>query len=434
MLGYYLRLAIGGMRRTPWLAALMVLSLAVGIAASMITMTLRHALGLDPIPSKSERLLNLQDPTSPVQVGGMFSYSEAVALSRLGGGSAESVMSGAGIATSLSLMGHTQEIRQGVGIRYTTSAFFRIFDVQLLRGRIWTHEEERDAAPVVVLGEEMARHLFGGDEVVGQRILMGDTAYTVIGVTTPWNPQPRYYDLGSAAGVFGGGGDSIFVPVTTMRYASADLMVSRACPGGDAAMSSPPELLASPCRWLGVWYLARTEHDARALARSLPGESSNIFPDSRASHLRLLDVRQVLEQAAVVPVPVRVYAWLGLAFFALCVVNASGMQLSRVLRTGSQVGIRRALGASRMQIVGQHLCDALLVSGIGGVLGISLTFAGLAAVRRLPDVYYAELARLDGTMFGTMVALVVVCGALVGAIPAWLASRVDPAVLIKVPQ
>lgn len=434
MLGYYLRLAIGSMRRTPWLAALMVLSLAVGVAASMITMTLRHALGLDPIPDKSTRLLNLQDPSSPLQVGGMFSYSEAVALSRLGGGLAEPVMFGAGITTSLSVMGRQKVIRQGVGIRYATSAFFRIFNVPLRRGRIWTRKEEQQATPVAVLEEGMARYLFGDDQVVGMRILLGKTVYTVIGVTAPWNPQPRYYDLGSAAGAFGGGGDGIFVPVTTMRYAPDELMVSKACPGNQAAMASPPELLASACRWLGVWYLAATQHDAETLARNLPGESSSIFVGDRGSSLRLLDVRQVLQQAAVVPAPVRVYAWLGLAFFALCVVNASGMQLSRVLRTGTQVGIRRALGASRTQIVWQHLCDSLLVSGIGGVLGMGLTFAGLAAVRRLPDVYYADLARMDGTMFGAMVVLIVVCGALVGAVPAWLSSRVDPAVLIKVPQ
>lgn len=434
MTRYYLALAIDSLRRTPWLSLLMVLSLAVGIAASMTTITLRYVLGLDPVPDRSGRLFNLGDPSSSSPLGNVFSYADATTLGRLSGDKAIPVLSGAGITDSLTAAGHEETITQGVGIRYASASFFRVFDVPLKRGRIWNPREEESAAPVVVLEEGTARELFQGDDALGKQLVIGHTQYTVIGLTGPWNPQPRYYDLHGVAGAFGGGGDAIFLPVTTMRYAPERLMVNTACPGATAAPSSPPELLSSSCRWLQLWFLAGTSADARELKWTLGHRMQTTLLAGDARNVRLMDVGEVLTHADVVPTPVRLYAMLGAGFLLLCAVNASGMQLSRVLRASSQIGVRRALGAKRADIIGQYLCDSLLVCGIGGVLGMGLTFLGLYTVRHLPDLYYGDLVHMDGRMFSLMVALVVGCGTLVGVIPAWLASRTDPALLIKAPQ
>ncbi len=435
MLNYYFNLAIGRLLHTPLLALLMIFSLAIGIAASMTTATLRYVLGQDPIPSKSERLLNLQNPSTSY-MGDKFSYTDAKALSRLSPSDTSTVIFGAGITTALSIPGRHETIPQGVGVRYATPDFFHMFNVPLEHGRIWTHAEERNAAPVAVLNEETARDLFGRSSAIGKQLRIGGTQYTVIGLTGYWNPRPRYYDLDNVAGAFGGGGDAIFLPVTTMQYAPDNLMVSRSCPdiGRQPTLSSPPQLLSSSCRWLSVWYLAHTPESAKVLSQTLKSRLPQVLSVNRARELRLMNVRQIMVNADVVPAPVRLYFMLGMAFLVLCVVNASGMQLSRVLRSSSQIGIRRALGANRMDIVKQYLCDALMISSIGGILGVGMTFLGLYAVRHLPGVYYTDMARMDGVMFILMVVLVVVCGALVGVIPAWLASRSDPALLIKVPQ
>lgn len=433
MLGYYFGLAARRLRRTPWLTLLMILSLAVGIAAGMTTITLRYVLGLDPVPGKGERLASLQAPSAPSPTDSMFTYADAMALARMGGSGVDAVISGEGITTALSAAGRSETISQGVGIRYASSGFFRMFGVPVERGRTWTREEEESAAPVAVVEESMATHLFHGADPIGKQLRVGDTQYTVIGVTGYWNPRPRYYDLDGVAGPFGGGGDAIFLPVTAVRYAPDSLMVTRACFGLQSTLSSPPELLSAPCRWLGVWYLARSRKDAHALARALESALPRMLPADRAEQLRLRSVRQMLADADVVPAPVRLYAVLGVAFLMLCVLNASGMQLSRVLRTGALIGIQRALGASRAEIVRQYLCDALLVGSLGGALGMGLTCAALSAVRRLPDVYYADMARMDGAMFALMVVLVFACSVLVGVVPAWLAGRTDPAALIKAP-
>lgn len=431
---YYLGLAITSLKRTPWLSLLMILSLAVGIAASMATMTLRYALGRDPLPGKSERLLSVRDPTTASRARNTFSYGDASLLAQLASSDAVPVISAAGITNTLSAAGSEQVLEQGVGIRYATRHFFDVFDVPLRRGRTWTAQEEASAAPVVVIEQSTARDLFHGADPIGKQLLIGDTQYTVIGLTGHWNPQPRYYDLEGVAGAFGGGGDAIFVPVTAMRYAPENLMVSTACPGRSTTPSSPPQLLSSQCRWLQVWLLARDSAQAHALRRSVAGRLPLVLSAKEARGLRLMNVHQILTHADVIPAPVRLYATIGIAFLILCSINASGMQLSRVLRTSSQIGIRRALGATRPEIIKQYLFDSLLVCGIGGVLGMALTFLGLHAVRHLPDLYYTGMAHMDGTMFSLMVALVVASGTLIGVIPAWLASRVDPALLIKVPQ
>lgn len=433
MVRYYFLLATSRLRRTPWLALLMVLSLGVGVAAGMTTITLRYVLGLDPIPGKSERLLNLQDPTA-AHLGNAFSYTQAQALSRLGNRYADAVVSGEGITTSLSIVGHSQEISQGMGIRYSTREFFRVFNVPLADGRIWTRDEEESAAPVVVLEKDTATDLFHGSQVIGKQLRMGHTLYTVIGVTEKWNPRPRYYSLDNVGGAFGGGGDAMFMPVSAIRFAPDNLMVSRACPGRHFVLSNPSSLASSQCQWLNVWYLAHSRQEAQTLAHSLLSQLPRILPAARAQNMRLPSVRQILAHADIVPGSVLLYAKLGVAFLILCIVNASGMQLSRVLRYSSQIGIRRALGARRSQIIAQYLCDALLISGMGGALGVALTYTGLYAIRQLPDVMFADMAHMDGVMFTAMLALVLLCGLLVGVIPAWLASKADPALLIKLPQ
>jgi putative ABC transport system permease protein len=434
MSGYYFSLALKGLWRTPWLALLMVITLAVGVSANMVIITLRHALAMDPIPGKSERLLQLQlqNPAIPQGMGGWVTYAEAEQLRRLGAGSADSVETGNGDVDAISVGERRIVIDSGLGVRYATAGFFQMFDVPLKSGRIWTREEEQNAAPVAILAQDMAKRLFPGTSPIGRQVGIGDTLYTVIGVSGPWFPQPHYIDM--TLGAFGVGGDRVFLPVTAIRYAPSNMRVYQSMPRFHPQRCLPAELLASKCNWLSVWYLAPTEREVWAFTQAVKSQLPQIFPVEQARELELLNVRQIV--ADVVPAEVNRYSWLGLVFLALCVVNASGMQLSRLMRGTSQIGIRRALGASRMDIVRQYLCDALLVGGVGGLLGVGLTFGGLYFVRglSLDDARYTNMAQMDATMFGMMILLIFVCSVVAGVVPAWLASRADPARIIKVAQ
>ena len=432
MVRYYFLLAFGGLRRTPWLALLMILTLAIGLSACVITIALRHALAMDPIPGKSLRLLNLQDPSIPYQAGTRFSYGEAGELVRVGAPYADSIETGLGTVTSISVAGQRVAMDGGLGVRYATRGFFRVFDVPLERGRVWTRDEQQSAAPVALIDQRLAAELFPHVSPLGRQVGVGKTQYTVIGVLQPWNPQPHYIDL--TLGAFGTGGAGLYVPVTTIAYAQDNMLVFQRCPRTHSTLARPAELISSPCGWLSVWYLVPSERDVDALARAVKSQLPSVFPEAQASRLQLLNVKQIVED--VVPGSVNLYALLGVMFLVLCVVNASGMQLSRLMRGTAQIGIRRALGASRLDIVKQYLCDSLIVGGAGGTAGMMLTFVGMHFVRRLPlgEVRYAQMAHMDGQMFVLMVLLVLVCSVVAGVVPAWMASRADPALVIKVMQ
>lgn len=432
---HYLYLAWVDARRSPWLVVIVVSTLAVGLMTSMSTLALRHALTGDPIPAKSARLLTLRGPSGDARQYGLFSYAQAVALGRVGQTVAEPVVSGGAVVLTVAVEGKAIQAGGGLGVRYTTASFFDVFDVPLKAGRVWTRQEQLDGTPVIVVSEDAADWLFPDGKAVGKRILMGDVLYTVVGVLRSWNPEPRYYDLDSPAGAFGGGGDAFYLPYTAVRYAPQRAGISMICPGSNGAPSipQPSQLPSSPCRWMSMWYLA---HDPAAVAgfrSELRAQMPRVLPAAQEKELQLLNVRELLARANLVPASLQTYLLLGIAFLGLCVVNASGMQLSRAMRRTSSIGIRRAMGARRIDIVWQHLLESLLIGGVGGIAGIALTYAALGLVREIPQRYvaYSNMAHVDGAMLAVMVAVALACSVLAGLVPALVASRTDPALAIK---
>jgi putative ABC transport system permease protein len=88
-----------------------------------------------------------------------------------------------------------------------------------------------------------------------------------------------------------------------------------------------------------------------------------------------------------VPSDVRLQMWLALGFLGVCLVNTVGLLLAKFLRRSGEIGVRRALGASRGQIFLQCLVEAGAIGVAGGVLGIGLALLGLYAVRQQPVDY-----------------------------------------------
>ena len=146
--------------------------------------------------------------------------------------------------------------------------------------------------------------------------------------------------------------------------------------------------------------------------------------------MRLYDVMGWLDNQNVVPSDVRMQVWLAFGFLLVCLINTVGLLLAKFLRRSSEIGVRRALGASRGSIFAQCLVEAGTVGLAGGVLGLGLALLGLWAVRQQP-ASYAELARLDPAMLLTTFALAIVASLLAGLLPAWRACQVTPAIQLK---
>jgi len=132
----------------------------------------------------------------------------------------------------------------------------------------------------------------------------------------------------------------------------------------------------------------------------------------------------------VLPGDVRLQMWLAFGFLLVCLVNTVGLLLAKSLRRSGEIGVRRALGATRGAIFRQFLVEAGALGLAGGLLGLALSAIGLWLVRQTPAPY-AALAQMDWTMLGLTLALALAASLLAGLLPAWHAARVAPAQQLK---
>ena len=114
----------------------------------------------------------------------------------------------------------------------------------------------------------------------------------------------------------------------------------------------------------------------------------------------------------------------------MCMLNVVGLLTAKFLRGGVEVGIRRALGASRRSIFLQHVLEACAICLSGGLLALPLTWGGLWILRQQAQDY-VSLARLDLSMFVMLFVLALLVGVMVGVLPAWRASGVEPGLQVK---
>jgi putative ABC transport system permease protein len=127
---------------------------------------------------------------------------------------------------------------------------------------------------------------------------------------------------------------------------------------------------------------------------------------------------------------VKLQTWLAFAFLAICLFNMVGLLLAKFLRRAGEIGVRRALGASRRSVFAQCLTEAGLIGLIGGLGGWLLTLVGLWLVRR-QQTPYSDLVHMDASMFAITFVLAIAVSLLAGALPALRASRVAPALQLK---
>ncbi|HEX7731743.1 MAG TPA: FtsX-like permease family protein, partial [Rhodanobacter sp.] len=146
--------------------------------------------------------------------------------------------------------------------------------------------------------------------------------------------------------------------------------------------------------------------------------------------VELQDVMQWLDAKGVVPSDVRLQTWLALGFLGICLLNTVGLLLAKFLRRSGEIGVRRALGASRRAIFLQCLVEAGVVGLAGGTCGLALAGLGLVLVRHQPTDYGA-FVHMDASMLLATFALALLASLLAALLPAWRATHVAPAVALK---
>jgi putative ABC transport system permease protein len=427
------------------LTVLMVTVVGFGIGASMTVLTTLRAMSIDPIPDKSAQLFVPQidawgPPTRPgggttagYELQNQLSYRNAMALMKAHRAVRQSAM----YAVSLDAMG-SDAVPFPVSGRAAYADFFRMFEVPFRQGGPWSEADDQGGTNVVVLSAKLAERLFPQGHPVGKIISLSDRDYRIVGVIDAWSPLPRYYDL--TQGQRNGGladAEDVFVPFSTaiarqLQDNGNIFCNARTGPGWEGQ-------LASECVWLQFWVelpTAAAARDYKAFLYNYAAQQRQLGRFHWPPRVELRDVHQWMALEISVPDTLRVSSVVAFGFLFVCLTNAAGLMLARFSGRAGELGVRRAMGASRWDIGLQCLIETAVVGLPGGVLGLGLTAAGLAGQRALHMVSggtgaVSRATSLDGSMIIITVVLAVcatVCSALY---PVWRASRVQPAWQLK---
>ena len=315
--------------------------------------------------------------------------------------------------------------------RATSADFFAMFDTPFAHGGGWTAAEDEGAEQVVVLSAPVNDRLFGGENSVGRTLRLANGDYRIVGVLDEWEPSMPFWDLSSNGP--GSPVEDLFVPWSLVVANELQRQGNTNCwkPLDGTGFSA---FLNSECVWIQYWAELRSaaEHgeyvaflDAYATEQKALGR----FPrplDNRATPL----MEWIAEEGGV-PNEARVLLGLSILFLAVCLINTLGMLLAKFLGKASEIGIRRALGASRGRLMQQYFVEAGIIGVAGGLLGIGLTWAGLRGIDGLINDDLSSFLAIDWKMALAAVGLAILATLVTSIYPTWRACSVQPSVYLK---
>jgi predicted permease len=427
------RYAARQFRRSPVFTTAAILTLALGIGGTTAIFTLIHAVMLRSLPvSDPGRLYRIGDGDDccveggPQDRWGMFSFPLYERLKRETPEFEEVAAFQAGRWRMGVRREGVDQAARPLRSEYVTGNYFSMLGVRSFGGRLFTTEDDRPAAPpVLVLSHRAWQTIYAGDtSVVGSTFVVEGHPFTVIGVAPP--------------GFFGETLQSdppdIWVPLQQEPMISAEgsllhqpisawlRMVGRLRPGASTD--------GMAARLTGV---------LRQWMRNDSGYPANWMPDV----IRMLpkQVISVVPAGAGVAVMKEQYgrslqillAVCGLVLLIAC-ANVANLLLARAVTRRGQTAVRLALGATRRQIIGQALTESVLLAIGGGIAGllVAVGAAKLLLALAFHNAHFLPISTRPSVMvlaFAFLLALVT--GIVFGAAPAWFATRTDPAEALR---
>ncbi|MBX2858508.1 MAG: ABC transporter permease [Cellvibrionaceae bacterium] len=435
LLRYYLLLASQSLRQAPGITALVVVAMALGIGVSMTIFSTWHLMSADPIPEKSKQLFRVYidswNPESPFEgdpnkLPYDLTFRDTNAILGSGIPLREVAMNKSGFV----VRPESAEIKAMYADALLTGRdFFAMFNVPFIYGGTWSKQDDKQASPVVVISQSLNDKLFAGANSVGKTLSLDNRSYTIVGVRGHWNPSLRFYDLEND---FMKESDDIYGPFSL--FAAYELK-----PNGNTRswkreeINTYSDLLASEVIWPSVWVELVNKQQKQAYQQWLDAyvvEQKKLGRLQRPLNNQLKNVAEYMEYKEVIDNDTRVMLLIGFLFLLVCMVNTTGLLLARFLGKSPVVGIRRALGASRGQVILQHLVEVALVGALGGLLGLAMTLLGLELIKLLwPELQ--SFARLNPGLILMALGLSVTAALIAGFYPAWRVCRQAPAFYLK---
>lgn len=393
------RYALLSMRRTPWFTSAALATLALGIGATTLIFTVVDGLLVRPLPFRdADRLVRVweEHPGGSTANGNRWlSHRTFEAWTA----SPRTIDAIGGYADYEFTVRLGDEPERMMGADLTPGIFVLLHETPAL-GRFFTAEEATSQTKVVVISDRLWRERFGGaPDVLGRTLTIVDDTYRIVGVARPeWRfPNRRVqfwrpYAIPTVAAE----------PRRTVTFTALGRLASGATP-------------------------AQAEAEGTAAARSMPRPMSADLMFGKGGpvvvHARpfAADIAAPMRPAAIVMAAVVA------CLLLMACANVANLLLSRGVARQRELAVRFAVGGSTGRIVQQLLTEALVLSAIGGVIGVLiaswlLDLLPAVAPARLPRV---EDMQLDGRVLLFASAATLLCAIVAGLAPALRGARVD---------
>ena len=390
-----LRYALRMLAKTPMFAIIAVLTLALGIGANSAIFSVVDTVLLRPLPFKDpERIVmawaRYVNDSGGHGVHSFPDYADLRDQSRSFSGMAAYTRTAGTLAQA-----EDAQVLEGVAI---TPEIFDVLGIPPLLGRGFNQEEAKDQGPrVIVLTHSLWQRAFGGDQkILGQQITLSARSYTVIGVMPPGWKFPIE--------------DEHIDYVIPLQYLVASALTNR----GSHFLEVVGRLKS------GV-QIKQAEAELSAIA----GRLSKQYPDTNMNFTSMDVV--TLHSDVVGNVRPALIILLGAVVLVLLIAcaNVANLLLARAASRSREIAIRTALGASRLRVIRQLLCESLLLALMGGTAGLLLAWWGVdllgaAGPQGLPHI--AQI-KVSFTVCAFTFALALGSTVLFGLIPALQVSR-----------
>ena len=419
-----LKLAVRMLLKAPFVTAIAVLSLALGIGANAAIYSMFNQLLLRPLPVRDpSQLVNLSAPgpapgsNSCNDAGSceeVFSYAMFRDLEK-----AEAPFTGIaahrGFGTSLS---YNKEPMTGDGMMVSGS-YFPVLGVTPARGRLLTPDDDKviGANYVAVLGYAFWQSRLGGDpDVVGKVIAVNGKPYTIVGVA------PKGFE-GTTVGMR----PMVYVPISMrgelQRFTRFDnrqtywvYLFARLKPGvsRDAAAQSIN----------GVYHAIINDVEA-PLQKGMTDQTMAKFRAKKVLLEPGARGQSSIHREAKVPL-LMLFAVTGMVLLIAC-ANIANLLLARGASRATEMGVRLALGGTRRKLVAQLLTESLLLAALGGVASLLVAQWTLTAIGALlkPDAAQIIELRVGWPVIAFCALLSVLTGVAFGLFPALHSTRTD---------
>ena len=286
-------------------------------------------------------------------------------------------------------------------LKRTDGEFWRVFRFEFLEGGPFSSEDDAAARFVAVINESTRRRYFGDASALGKPIDVGGQRFRVVGVV-PDIPLSRIV-------VFA----DLWVPIRTAPHDAYKTQIAGSFLATIVANSRDD------------FPAIREEFHRRVAALTFPDRSYDHIEANAETLFESFAGLSLGPGPGAVPKLVAIIALVALLFMLLPTLNLINLNVSRILERASEIGVRKAFGASSRALIAQFLVENLVLTLVGGALGLALAAIALEIVNHAGVVPYARFA-LNVRIFAYAMGLTVFFGVWSGVYPAWKMSRLRP--------